>query len=69
MVSDEDSKIPNETGQDKAARLKRNKAKAARKQLAEHRKEAMRHYHAALKEYEDEISQRNLEDEAKCDRS
>jgi hypothetical protein len=56
MISDEDPEVPHESDQDKAARLRHNKAKHVQKQRTEHRKEAMRCYHAALKNYEDEVA-------------
>jgi hypothetical protein len=69
MVSDEDPEVPNESDQDKAARLRRNKAKHVWKQRAEHCQEAMHHYHAALKNYKDEVAQKQLEDEAARDQA
>ena len=41
-VSDEDLEVVRESEQDKAAHLKKNRTKVARKHHAEHRKEAMR---------------------------
>lgn len=66
MVSDEDLEVPNETEDDKTARLRRNKAKLARKNHAEHHKEALMRYHSTLRDYEWELNWRNLEDGAEC---
>ena len=66
-VSDEDPEVPGESDQDKAAYLKKNKARVACKHRVEHRKEAMRRYDAALKDYEEELAQQRLQDEAERD--
>jgi hypothetical protein len=66
-VSDEYPKVPREFEHDEAARLKMNRIKIARKRCAEHHKEAMQCYNAAMKDYEDELTHRHLEDEAERD--
>jgi len=40
--------------------MKKNKARVARKHHAEHRKEAMQRYNAALKNYEYELPHQRL---------
>jgi hypothetical protein len=55
-VSDQDLEVVEESDQDKAACLKKNRNKLARKHRAEHCKEAMRRYQVALTDYEDELA-------------
>lgn len=61
--------VVGESDQDKAARLKKNMNRLARKRRAEHHREAMRRYRADLKEHEVELARRQLEDEADRDRA
>ena len=67
MVSDEDPEPPNEPEQDKIARTKRNKAKTVQKQRAIHHREAIQRFQTEMKNYEDEVARRRLEDEVARD--
>lgn len=69
MVSDEDPETPNESENDKAERIKKNKAKVARKRRAEHCRESLQWYQAALRDYEQELQRQRLLDEAEQNRA